>query len=259
VQGMERVASGFSLAEAPVVTEEDVLLVSDVLAGGVRRFDVDGLELDPLLESRRGIGGMGLLANGSVVVSGRDLSVVHADGTSVVLAALLDGGTGYNDLAVDDDGMVVAGMLTCRPMAGETLTPGVLVGVGPGGPRWSTPLPFCWPNGVGFSPVGDMVYIADFATGVVHRGPWGGDTGELMLEPWVTSPSGDADGLAVSDDGHVLVAAGAGGAVLCYDATGELVDRIAVPDDFVSSCCFWPGRHRLVVTTGTGVFVRDLG
>jgi sugar lactone lactonase YvrE len=255
---MERVAGGFSLAEAPLVIDGDVLLVSDVLGGGVRRFDVDGVELDPLLQGRRGIGGMGLLADGGVVVSGRDLSRVSVDGTSVVLAALLDGGTGYNDLAVGADGTVVAGMLTCRPMSGDALTPGVLVVVGPDGTHRSAPLSFCWPNGMGFSPGGDELYVADFATGVVHRGPWGGGVDEMVLEPWAISPTGDADGLAVSDDGHVWVAGGAGGEVLGYDVAGELVERIDVPDDFVSSCCFWPGRHRLVVTTGTGVFVHDL-
>jgi sugar lactone lactonase YvrE len=236
-----------------------VLLVSDALGGGVRRFDADGLELDPLLDHRRGIGGMGLLADGSVVVSGRDLSVVRPDGITEVVAGLVEGGTFYNDLAVAGDGTVVAGMLTYQPFAGGDPTPGVLVAVAPDGARSSAPLPFTWPNGVGFSPSGDVVYVADFTTGVVHRGGWRGDVAGLELRPWVTSPSGDADGLAVSEDGHVWVATGAGGAVLRHDATGEPVERLDVPDDFVSSCCLWPGRDRLVVTTGTGVFLHDLG
>jgi sugar lactone lactonase YvrE len=149
-------------------------------------------------------------------------------------------------------------MLTCQPFTGEELTPGVLVTVGIDGRRSSAPLPLSWPNGVGFSPAGDVVYVADFTTGVVHRGEWRGVVDDLELQPWVTSPSGDADGIAVSGDGHVWIATGAGGSLLLVDGSGEPVDRLDVPDDFVSSCCFWPGRDRLVVTTGTGVFLHEL-
>lgn len=253
---MERIAAGFSLAEAPTVTADDVLLVSDVIGGGVRRFDAGGNELEPLLSGRRGIGGMGLLPDGRVLVSGRDLSAVHRDGTSETVLPLLEGGTGFNDLAVTGDGAIVAGMLTSRPMAGEPLTPAALVVRTPDGEYGAVDVAFGWPNGIGFSPAEDLVYVADFDTGIVHRGEWGG-AGPLALEPWAASPSGDADGLAVDADGHVWVAAGAGGLVLHYDTAAALVEQIAVPDDFVSSCCWWPGRSRLVVTTGSGVFLHE--
>lgn len=255
---MERIASGFSLAEAPVVTTDGVVLVSDVLGGGVRRFDADGRELEPLLERRRGIGGMGQRADGSVVVSGRDLSLVAPDGGLVVLSEALDGGTGYNDLVIAADDSILAGMLTCQPFSGDDLTPGVLVAVAADGSRSSAPLPFCWPNGIGFSPGGDLLYFADYASGVVYRSAWTGHVSELELQPWITSPTGDADGLAVDDDGQVWVAGGTGRNILRYEPTGALAGEVEVPDDFVSSCCFWPGRHRLVITTGTGVFVHDL-
>lgn len=255
---MERIASGFSLAEAPLVTSDDVLLVSDALGGGVRRFDSGGGELEPLLERRRGIGGMGQRDDGSIVVSGRDLSLVAPDGDLTVLSETLEGGTGYNDLVIAPDGSVLAGMLTCQPFAGEQLTPGVVVAVAADGSRSSARLPFCWPNGVGFSPAGDLLYFADYAGGAVYRSEWTGDLSELALEPWVTSPSGDADGLAVDGDGTVWVAGGAGRSILRYAPTGALVDEFPVPDDFVSSCSFWPGRRRLVITTGTGLFFHDL-
>lgn len=254
---MRRIADGFALAEAPVVTNDDVLLVSDVLDGGVRRFDADGSELPALIDRRRGIGGMAQLASGEVLLSGRDLSVVHDDGTSTVLCDLLEGGTGFNDLAVDADGHVIAGMLTCHPMSEGALTAGVVVQVAADGTVRSASLPFGWPNGIGFSPCQDQLYLADFHTGVVHRSVWTGSVDDLALEPWVTSPSGDADGLVVTSGGDVLVAAGAGGSVLRYSPAGQLLETLDVPDDFVSSCCLWPGRDRLVVTTGTGVFLHD--
>jgi sugar lactone lactonase YvrE len=255
---VERIGDGFSLAEAPVVTADDVLLVSDVLGGGVRRFAARGRELDPLLDRRRGIGGMAQLPDGSVVVSGRDLSVVDSHGTLTVVAEVVDGGTGYNDLTTTADGLIVAGMLTCHPMSDAELTPGVIVEVRPDADVVSAPLPFDWPNGVGFSPSEDTLYLADYATGVVHRGAWSGSVSDLALEPWITTPSGDADGLAVAPDGSLWVASGGGRSVLHYSSTGHLLEAVEVPDDFVSSCCLWPGTGRLVITTGTGVFLHEL-
>ncbi len=172
---------------------------------------------------------------------------------------MLDGGTGYNDLARTPEGSILAGMLTCHPMSGSDLTPGVLVLVDVDGDVSSTPLRFHWPNGIGFSPKADQVLIADFDTGVVHRSAWDGNLESVELRPWTASPTGDTDGLAVADDGFVWIAGGAGGVVLVCNPDGTIVEQVDVPDDFVSSCCFWPGSQRLVVTTGTGVFLHDLG
>jgi sugar lactone lactonase YvrE len=254
---VERIGDGFSLAEAPVVTGDDVLLVSDVLGGGVRRFDSRGRELRPLLDRRRGIGGMAQLADGSLVVSGRDLSVADSHGRLTTVAGVVGDGTGYNDLTVTADGTIVAGMLTCHPMSDTELTPGVIVEVRDADVV-SAPLPFDWPNGVGFSPSEDRLYLADYSTGVVHRSVWTGSVSDLALEPWITTPSGDADGLAVASDGSVWVASGVGRSVLHYGSTGHLLEAVEVPDDFVSSCCLWPRTGRLVITTGTGVFLHEV-
>ena len=120
------------------------------------------------------------------------------------------------------------------------------------------PLPFAWPNGIGFSPERDRMFVADFDTGVVYASPWTGAPAGLSFEPWWQSPTGDADGLAVAMDGRVFVAGGAGGAVLIVDPDGQLVEQIDVPDDFVSSCCFWGTESTLAITTGAGLFVHDL-
>ncbi len=255
---MEHIADGFALAEGPVITPADELLVSDVLNGGVRRFAADGSELEPLLDRRRGIGGMGIGPGGLAVVSGRDLSRVADDGTLTVLAEQTEGGTGFNDLVVTSSGDVIAGMLTCHPMGGGELTPGALVQIAPAGDRTEVALTISWPNGMGLSPGGDTFYLSDFETGVVHAGAWTGSVADLELEPWFVSPTGDADGLAIDDDGHIWLAGGVGRCILHVDPDADLVERIDVPGDFVSSCCFWPGRDRLVITTGTGVVFHTL-
>ena len=255
---MDRIAEGFALAEAPVVSAEGVLFVSDVLHGGVRCFDSAGRELAPLLERRRGIGGMAVRSDDNIIVSGRDLSTVRPDGAMTVVAELLDGGTGFNDLAIASDGTVVAGMLTCHPMSGGPLTAGVLVLVDPLGATTSAPLPFAWPNGIGFSRASDRVFVADFDSGVLFESRWTGRSADLSFEPWWRSPTGDADGLTVTMDGHVFVAGGSGGSVLVVSPDGELVEQIDVPYYFVSSCCFWGNEATLAITTGTGVFVQQM-
>lgn len=233
-------------------------MVSDVLQGGVRRFDSAGHELAPLLERRRGIGGMVVRGDDNVIVSGRDLSAVGRDGATAVVAELLDGGTGFNDLAIAPDGTIVAGMLTCHPISGGQLTPGILVLVDPSGGTASVPLPFAWPNGIGFSPEGDRMFVADFDAGVVYATRWTVAPTDLSFEPWWRSPTGDADGLAVAADGRMFIAGGSGGAVLVVDPDGSFAGQIDVPDDFVSSCCFWGTESTLAITTGTGVFVHEL-
>lgn len=256
---MNRVAAGFALAEAPVVAPGGTLLVSDVIVGGVRRFDSGGEELSPFVERRRGIGGMVVRSDGSVVASGRDLSVVSTAEEPSVLAEPGPGGTGFNDLSLTPAGGIVAGLLTCHPFEGGALSPGRLLHLDGKGDREVTRLAFNWPNGIGFSPLGDRIYVADFAEGVVHAGAWHGSVADLALDPWYVSPSGDADGMAIDANGHLWLASGAGGSILRIDADGQLVETIDVPDDFVSSCCLWPEQQRLVVTTGTGVFFHDLG
>ncbi len=255
---MERIATGFSLAEAPTIAPDGTLLVSDVIAGGVRRFRPDGTEIAPLLDRRRGIGGMGILPNGRVVVTGRDLSTVDDAGVLEPIADLPERGTGFNDIGITPDGTIVAGVLTSNPLAGGPLQRAIVTVMTPNGSRADVDIDFGWPNGIGFSADGDLIWISDFDTGVVYSGPWEPGSTTLDLEPWAGSPSGDADGLSVTKEG-VWVAGGAGRCLFRYDAAGALVDKVEVPDDFVSSCREWPDSGSLVITTGTSVFVHDLG
>jgi gluconolactonase len=146
-------------------------------------------------------------------------------------------------------------------MSGGELTPALLSIVDPVGTHTAVALDFAWPNGIGLAPDESVLYVADFDQGVIHASPW--RPGEqaaagIALEPWATSPTNDADGLVVSADGTLWVAGGAGGVVLHFDASGRLLDQLDVPDDFVSSCTYWPDPDHLAITTGTAVFVHQL-
>lgn len=243
---VRRLASGLGFPEAPVAASDGTLYVSDVLGGGLHHLSPDGAVLGVLAPDRRGIGGAALDDRGDPVVTGRDV-VALRDGELVTVLPAVEGITGYNDLGVTPDGHLVVGALTYRPLAGEPATPGHIYVVGPDGSsrRWDDRATL-WPNGIASSPAGEWLYVADFATGAVLRATWPAE--QAALTPWAWSPSGQADGIAVDAAGGVWVALGAGGGVARFNESGELDRVLAVPSTFVSSVCFRPGSHELVIT-----------
>src|SRR6185436_593743 len=100
-----------------------------------------------------------------------------------------------NDLIVTPEGDLLVGGLRHRPFAGEPATAGLLALLRDGELVVLDKQTLAWPNGVGFSPDGRWLYAADFARGLVCRAPWTADRFEL--EPWIRTPSGQADGLVV--------------------------------------------------------------
>ena len=62
------------LLEAPLPQDDGSVLFSNVTEGGVYRLAGDAVET--VLPDRRGIGGLALHECGSLIVSGRDLSIV---------------------------------------------------------------------------------------------------------------------------------------------------------------------------------------
>jgi gluconolactonase len=139
-----------------------------------------------------------LHVDGGVVVSGRDVTHVAPDGTNRLLFAAPDGVTGFNDICATADGAILAGGLRFMPFTGEDPVPGAF---------WHVTAPETaanvledveWPNGVGDA--GDGTWcINDYSRGrctIIN-----GDHQRV-----VTTPSGEADGLAFDVDGGVWIA-----------------------------------------------------
>jgi sugar lactone lactonase YvrE len=83
----------------------------------------------------------------------------------------------------------------------------------------------------------------------VLRGRWS-TTSPPRLRPWWSSPSGQADGLAIDEAGGVLVALGTGAGVARIRPDGALDHVLDVPAAFVSSVCFAGEQLRnLIITT----------
>jgi gluconolactonase len=243
---VEALADGYGLLEAPCAAADGGVYFSDVLGGGVHRWSPGG-EFSTVIPKRRGIGGMCLHADGGLVVSGRD--VVHvADGESRVLLSL-DGVTGFNDLAPAPDGSIYVGALRFMPFAGEDPVPGEFWQIADGREPKEAFGGISWPNGVGLSPDGATLYACDYSSGEVIA--WDGET-----RVFARSPSGEADGLAVDEDGGVWVATGGGRGIARFSPAGALLEHLEVPAEFVSSLCFGGADGRDLYITTAGALLR---
>lgn len=239
------------LLEGPTAIGDEIAF-SDVFLGGVFAAGPDG-RVRSLLERRRGIGGITATADGGLVVTGRDVSVLAPDGTLRTLYADASA-KGFNDLAALRDGSLVAGVLRYAPMAGEPPVPGELVRIAPDGTATVIAGDLLWPNGIVELADGALL-VSDFARAHVKRiEPDGSASVFAEIE------DGSADGLALDADGALWIATGHGGRLRRVLADGTPDGDIDVPAGFVSSVCFaGPTLETLVITTADDPERPELG
>jgi sugar lactone lactonase YvrE len=108
-------------------------------------------------------------------------------------------------------------------------------------------------NGIGWSPDGATMYLADSGTGRVEAFDFDGGGGAISRRRTLVrmEQAGVApDGLTVDEDGGIWVALWGGGAIQRYGADGSLLTSVRLPVERPTSCAFG-GRDRttLFVTT----------
>jgi sugar lactone lactonase YvrE len=110
-----------------------------------------------------------------------------------------------------------------------------------------------FPNGLAFGPGGDVLHLAETATGRVVRYRWDGvalhrDGLSAVL------PEGGPDGLAVDVEGRLYAAAPDVDAVFAFDPDGRPLEPLRFPGRaFPTNLCFaGPQRDELVVTAAKG-------
>ncbi|OLT20875.1 gluconolaconase [Pseudonocardia sp. CNS-139] len=120
------------------------------------------------------------------------------------------------------------------------------------------------PNGVGLSPAGDRVYVAETITGRLWAWELTGP-GQVRLDPASPARHGGTlvhgfpgwqwlDSMAVDEDGNVCVATLYSGGVSVVSPDGELLDFVPVPeeDPFVTNVCFGGPDLRTAYVTSSG-------
>lgn len=236
-------ARAHGLLEAPRPADDDSVLYSDVLGGGVYRVPAAGdREPETVLPKRRGIGGMVPHHRGGIVVTGR--SVLHVDGELQRELLSLDGVAGFNDVTTDSAGRVLTGALRFQPFAGEDPVPTEVWRIASPGVAEVAAEGVDWPNGIAVTPDDGRLYVSDTANGVVRVFVGDRTDGDVFA----SAPAGTVDGLALDEDGGVWVALGDGG-IARFDAAGNLDGLTAVPSAFVSSLCFGGHDRRDVFIT----------
>ncbi len=108
-------------------------------------------------------------------------------------------------------------------------------------------------NGLGWSPDGRTMWLADSADRCIWAFDYEPATGELSARRpgvWLQETAGKADGLCVDDAGALWVGLWGGGAIHRYTPDGRLDTVVRVPASQVTSCAFGgPDGSTLFITT----------
>jgi sugar lactone lactonase YvrE len=241
------------LGEGAIWDEETgELLTIDMIAGSVDRTSF-GAERP---ESRRRIVGdyVGavLLADapGFVAVTRAGLELVAPEESTPLGTVLTDTALRLNDAAEGIAGRVWVGSthVEVRPGLG-----GLHVWSAEHGAAVAAE-GLTLPNGIGWSPADDIIYVADSARSVVLHAAFDRDSGRIgPLGELFTVDGGEPDGLCVAADGTLWVAIWDGGRVEHRSPDGRLIESVPVPVSRPTSCALLPGIGLAITTARLGL------
>ena len=251
---MEELATGFGLVEGPTWINDTGLLFSDVIKGGVYLLDHLNNVL-PIVEHRRGIGGIAIHQENGLIVGGRNVAYKSftGDKTTILLSNdVTEDALGFNDLTTDSKGRVYVGSVAFKVFSDDEMIPGHLHVIDVDGSVRTISDGVMLTNGLGFSPDGRTLYHADARDAVVRQYEVSPDGNVSDWKPFVQANNGHPDGLAVAEDGSVWIAMAYGSRVDVFESNGALRESLPVPLPMVTSVCFGgPDLKDLYVVTGS--------
>ena len=251
---MEELVTGFGLVEGPTWINDRGLLFSDVIKGGV--YLLDHLNnVSPIVEHRRGIGGIAIHQENGLIVGGRNIAYKSftGDKTTILLSNdVTEDALGFNDLTTDSKGRVYVGSVAFKVFSDDEMIPGHLHVIDVDGSVRTISDGVMLTNGLGFSPDGRTLYHADARDAVVRQYEVSPDGNVSDWKPFVQANNGHPDGLAVAEDGSVWIAMAYGSRVDVFESNGALRESLPVPLPMVTSVCFGgPDLSDLYVVTGS--------
>lgn len=280
---LERLWTEGEFTEGPAAAPDGAILFSDI-GDRILRFDPATNQTRVFREPSGRANGLAFDGRGRLVAcegantgGGRRVSLTEPDGTVRTLADRFEGRrfNAPNDLAIDARGRIwfsdpryvgeerreLAGESVYRidPDGGVRLAVDARKGAG-----------VVKPNGLALAPDESLLYVADTPGGPEKRA---GARSLLLAFPVAADGSlgprrvlhdfGDdrgVDGLAVAEDGSLLVTAGTGptSGVYRLSPEGKPIGWIPTPEE-ASNCCFaGPGSSLLYVTAGRSLYRIDL-
>jgi sugar lactone lactonase YvrE len=230
---VETLATGFTFLEAPRYDGDGGLYFVD--ESSIYHLRGDG-EIG-VLDSRPA-GGLLLHRDGGLVVSGTSLIHLQSDGSRRELLALPDA-EWINDIHADEEGRVYCGVVPTGPVDDAGCPP-------PGG-LWRISDPgradllyedIGFPNGIGFSPDGSLLYQCDTVRREIIVHDMSQDAPSAGRRLSTAAVPGGPDGLAVDQEGCLWVAMFGGGCVVRFTSTGTLEQVLELPAVNVTSVTF---------------------
>jgi sugar lactone lactonase YvrE len=232
------------------------LLRVDILAGRVYRDEVDPEGALVPIRRYQVSGTVGAVApihddQGWLLATDRWFTYLSPNGELRPLVEVAPEGTRMNDAACDPQGRFWAGTLAHDQHPGG----GALYRLDRSGHTELILDDLTISNGLGWSPDGATMYLADSGPGVIHAFRFDPDPGTVSdhrVLVNVPSDVGSPDGLTVDASGDLWVAIYGGGRVQRYAPDGELRQELLVPAEQTTCCAFGgPGLNLLYVTTAT--------
>ncbi len=189
--------------------------------------------------------------SGWILAAGQGFTHLGRNGSVRSLAQVVQAGTRMNDAACDPQGRLWAGTLADDFRVGG----GALFRFDGDGQTELMLDDLTIANGLGWSPDGTTMYLADSGPRVVYAFAFDGregtiSDGRVLLS--VDEEIGTPDGLTVDAEGDLWIAIYGGGRIKRYSPQGELRETLFLPAAQTTSCAFGgPGLNRLYVTTAT--------
>jgi sugar lactone lactonase YvrE len=234
----------------------DELLRVDITSGRVHRDLVapDG-SLEPVREYlvRGTVGAIAPVGGdeGWLLAANRGFSYLALDGSLRPLADVAPEGVRMNDAACDPQGRYWAGTKADDNRDGAA----ALYRLDAHGHADLMLDGLTISNGLGWSPDGTTMYLADSIPGVVLAFAFDGERGTISDRTVLIDlreDDGAPDGLTVDSAGDLWIAIWGVGQVRRYSPDGEQREVVSFPARETTSCAFaGPGLHWLYVTTAT--------
>jgi sugar lactone lactonase YvrE len=231
------VDGGARVGESPVWrSETSELAWIDMPAGTIHRTTVpSGVTVS--LTAPWPLGAVAPRQAGWIATTWQGFAWLGSDGTVERELEVLDSTSRMNDGACDRRGRFFAGS-TARDGSADR---GALHALDPDGTERTIFTDLALPNGMGWSPRGDVFYLADSLRGHILAFDIDPDTGWPVRRRVLTTFSSDRglpDGLCIDEDGCLWVAFWDGGGIARVSPEGDLLRWLPLPVSRPTSCVF---------------------
>ncbi len=256
---LQKLGGGFAFTEGPANDAEGNVYFTDQPNDRIMKWSVDG-SLEVWLKPCGRSNGMAFDKKGNLITCADDKNELWSISPSRKITVLVNNFRGKllngpNDLWIrPDGGMYVTDPLYVRPYwkreAKSQQTGNHVYFLPPGRHVFMQVTDdLNTPNGIIGTPDGKALYVSDLGKGITYR--YMIQQSGLLLDKQQFCKLG-SDGMTLDRDGNVYLT---GKGVTVFDRTGQQIEHIDVPEDWVGHVCFGGKDHRtLFITASKGIY-----